>query len=320
MEHMKALIFDGNLKLVEQPRPECAPDDCLVQVLRAGICNTDLEITKGYFGFCGVLGHEFVGRVERSADRTLLGQRVVGEINVSCNRCEYCHKELGRHCPNRTVLGILNRDGAFRQYLTLPAQNLHVVPFSLSDDAAVFVEPLAAACEILDQLTISALHRVAVLGDGKLGLLIAMVLSHTGCDLTLIGKHPAKMERLRGYTVKSASLPSSTVQPKSFDIVVEATGSPQGLEMALGLIKPRGILVLKSTFHGQVALNSASIVVDEITIVGSRCGRFTPALQLLTEGKIDPTNLIDATFPLEGALEAFAMASRPGVLKVLLTP
>lgn len=317
---MKALIFDGSLKLVEQAPPQCSRDDCLVRVLRAGICNTDLEITKGYFGFRGVLGHEFVGRVEASADSTLFGQRVVGEINVSCNRCEYCRKRLGRHCPNRTVLGILNRDGAFRQYLTLPAQNLHVIPSSLSDDAAVFVEPLAAACEILDQLAISALHRVAVLGDGKLGLLIAMVLSQTGCDLTLIGRHPTKMERLRGYTVKCLSLPTCTVQPKSFDIVVEATGSPQGLEGALRLVKPRGTLVLKSTFHGQVALNSASIVVDEITIVGSRCGRFTPALQLLVESKVDPTKLIDASFALERSLEAFAMARRPGVLKVLLTP
>ena len=317
---MKGVFFDGQLKLVDLPKPEYASKEALIHLLKAGICNTDLEITKGYFGFKGVLGHEFVGIVEASRNPALVGRRVVGEINAACGRCEYCRKQLQRHCPSRSVLGILNRDGAFREYLTLPEENLHPVPDSISDEEAVFTEPLAAACEILDQVPVQSTDKVAVLGDGKLGLLIAMVLSRTGCHLSLIGKHPEKMKLVQAYQVEAVELGLAQSLSRGFDIVVEATGSPAGWSQALGLVKPRGTIVLKSTFHGQIAFNPARLVVDEITVIGSRCGRFEVALQWLKEKKIDPTKLLHHSLALERSLEAFQLARQPGVLKVLLQP
>jgi threonine dehydrogenase-like Zn-dependent dehydrogenase len=317
---MRALVFDGQLKLEDKPKPQFTGEECLVRVLRAGICNTDLEITRGYFGFNGVLGHEFVGVVEASLEATLIGKRVVGEINAACQHCEYCAQNLQRHCPNRTVLGILKRDGAFREYLTLPQQNLHLVPDTVSDEEAVFTEPIAAACEVVDQVEVGPSSSVIILGDGKLGLLIGMVLSQTGCSLTLVGKHANKMNLLSDYPIRQIPLDSAQSLPRVFDMVVEATGSPRGWELALRLVKPRGTLVLKSTFHGQMAFNPAPIVVDEITVIGSRCGRFEPALRLLEQKEIHPTRLLHKTLPLDRGQEAFEMAQMPGVLKVLLQP
>ena len=317
---MKAVVFDNSLRIEDQPKPLADGRECLIRLLKAGICNTDLEITKGYFGFTGVLGHEFVGVVESAPTAYLVGQRVVGEINAACQACDYCQKGLQRHCPERTVLGILRRDGAFREFLTLPEENLHVVPESISDDDAVFTEPIAAACEILDQVPIGPEDQVAVLGDGKLGLLIAMVLSRASCQLTLVGKHAAKMNLVKDYPLQRLTVDVATGLIRSFDVIVEATGSPQGWELALRLAKPRGTVVLKSTFHGQIAFNPAPIVVDEITVVGSRCGRFEAALALLKTGTIHPTRLLQHRLLLQQGLSAFELARRPGVLKVLLEP
>jgi threonine dehydrogenase-like Zn-dependent dehydrogenase len=315
---MKALVSDGQLQLQDRPKPEFTGQETLIRLIKAGICNTDLEITRGYFGFQGVLGHEFVGVVEASRTSSLVGRRVVGEINAACGECEYCQKGLGRHCPQRTVLGIVGRDGAFQEYFLLPEENLHLVPESVPDEAAVFVEPLAAACEILDQVSIQPHEKVAVLGDGKLGLLIAMVLSQTGCSLVLVGRHLAKMKLVDDYGVELRLEDCNEKRTRSFDYVVEATGSPSGWEQALRLVKPRGTIILKSTFHGQIAVNPALIVVDEITMVGSRCGRLEVAMELLKEKRVHPTRLLQFQFPLEKGLEAFEMAQQPGVLKVIL--
>jgi threonine dehydrogenase-like Zn-dependent dehydrogenase len=317
---MKAVVFDGALRVEDRKVPDLVGDESVIRLLKAGICNTDLEITRGYFGFKGVIGHEFVGIVEYSRDPSLLGKRVVGEINAACGRCDYCRKNLQRHCPSRTVLGIYNRDGAFQEYFKLPEENLHVVPDSVSDDEAVFMEPVAAACEVVDQVKFSPRMKVAVLGDGKLGLLIAMVLCQTGCQLSLIGKHEKKMSVVGDFPLTRVVLESTESLHREFDVVVEATGSPAGWDLALKLLKPRGTLVLKSTFHGQITANLTPIVVDEITLVGSRCGRFEPAFQLLESKKIQPARLLQHCFPLDDALRAFEIAQQPGVLKVLLQP
>ena len=321
---MKAVVFDRKLEVVEASKPVFTGDESLVRLVQAGICNTDIEITRGYFGFKGVPGHEFVGRVESSRTPSLVGARVVGEINAACSRCEFCRSGWDRHCPQRSVLGILNRDGAFREYFTLPERNLHPVPDSVSDDDAVFVEPVAAACEILDQVNIRALEKIAVLGDGKLGLLIAMVLAQakraTHPPLTLIGKHPEKMRLVEDLGVSTLQLRSAQTAARSFELVVEATGSPSGLDLALRLLKPRGTVVLKSTFHGRQSFDPASVVVDELTLLGSRCGRFEPALDLLVRKRIHPSRLIRDSLPLTKAIEAFRLAQSPGALKVLLHP
>jgi alcohol dehydrogenase len=317
---MKAVVFDGQLKVIESPMPVASGNECLIRLLKAGICNTDIEITRGYMGFRGVLGHEFVGVVEESANPIWIGKKVVGAINAGCGQCEYCRNKMRRHCPQRTVLGILNRDGVFRKYFTLPEENLHTVPESLSWDDAIFVEPLAAACEILDQIKISPLHRVAILGDGKLGLLITMVLALHSLRLTLIGKHPEKMERVKGLGVETVELHWMEEMVRSFNVVIDATGSPKGWEQALKLVKPRGTIVLKSTFQAPFSFNPAPLVIDELTLVGSRCGRFEAALQLLRERTLKPSRLLDATLPLDAALEAFSLAQKPGILKVALVP
>ena len=321
---MKAVVFDRKLEVVDVSKPVFTGGESMVRLIQAGICNTDLEITRGYFGFKGVLGHEFVGRVESSRTPSLVGARVVGEINAACTRCEYCRSGWGRHCPRRSVLGILNRDGAFREVFSLPDQNLHPVPDSVSDDDAVFVEPVAAACEILDQVDIHKVEKIAVLGDGKLGLLITMVLAQarttTQPPLTLIGKHPGKMRLVEDSGVRTLDPRSAQTASRSFELVVEATGSPSGLDLALQLLKPRGTVVLKSTFHGKQSFNPASLVVDEITLLGSRCGRFEPALDLLARKQIQPSRLICDALPLTKAPEAFQLAQSPGALKVLLHP
>ncbi len=317
---MKALRFEQNeLKLAEVGLPRRA-GEALVRVTTAGICNTDLEIVRGYAGFSGTLGHEFVGVVEESPDPLQVGRRVVGEINAGCGACELCQRNDPRHCLNRTVLGIRTRDGAFAEYLSLPLQNLLVVPENVSDRQAVFTEPLAAACEILNQVAISPGHRVAVIGDGKLGQLIARVLATTGCDLILIGKHAGKLELAAKAGIQTTALGDLTIDPSArFDRVVEASGTAAGLQLALDLVRARGAIILKSTFHGDVTLNTSRIVVDEISVIGSRCGRFEKALALLEAGKVDVEPLIASQFQLADGVAAMAEAARPGVLKVLLT-
>jgi alcohol dehydrogenase len=314
---MRALAYDGQLRLVEDyPRPEPLPEEALVRVKLAGICNTDLEIVHGYMGFQGVLGHEFVGVVEECVGKSLVGQRVVGEINCYCGECPTCLAGAPTHCPHRTTLGIWGRDGAFADYLSLPVANLHIVPEAVSDEAAVFVEPLAAALEILEQIQVKPTDRVVVLGDGKLGLLVAQVLGLTGCDLVVGGRHEEKLTILqrRGIDARLANeLPTEKA-----DVVVDCTGHPRGFAAARGLVKPRGTLVLKSTFHGDVEVNLSMLVVDEITLIGSRCGPFAPALHLLERGLVDVESLVSVTCPLDEGLAAFERAQEKGILKVLL--
>jgi alcohol dehydrogenase len=314
---MRALIYDGQLRLAKDyARPVPPPGEALVRVRLAGICNTDLEIVRGYMGFRGVLGHEFVGVVEECADGSLVGQRVVGEINCYCGQCPTCRAGAPPHCPNRTTLGIWGRDGAFADYLSLPVANLHTVPEAVSDEAAVFVEPLAAALQILEQVQVKPTDRVVVLGDGKLGLLVAQVLGLTGCDLVVGGRHEEKLSVLRRRGI-DARLADALPADKA-DVVVDCTGHPSGFSAARGLVKPRGTLVLKSTFHGDVEVNLSMLVVDEITLIGSRCGAFAPALRLLERGLIDVRSLISATYPLDEGPAAFEQAQKKGTLKVLL--
>lgn len=306
--------------MAEIPSPSRA-DEAVVRVTLAGVCNTDLEIARGYAGFRGTLGHEFVGVVESAPGAPeLTGRRVVGEINAGCGACELCLAGDARHCPARTVLGIVGRDGAFAELLQLPAVNLLPVPDEVPDERAVFTEPLAAACGITERVNVAPDSRVAVIGDGKLGLLCAQALKIlTGASVTLVGRHPSKLDiaRRRGVeTVKSDELPSSYT--RAFDVTVEASGSPTGFETALRLLRPRGTLVLKSTFHGTTELDAAPVVVDEISIVGSRCGRFAPALELLARDAVETDALVHEEFPLSEGVRAMERAAAPGVLKVLL--
>jgi 2-desacetyl-2-hydroxyethyl bacteriochlorophyllide A dehydrogenase len=320
---MKALRFqDDGLRVTDVPLPTRA-GEALVRVRLAGVCNTDLEIARGYAGFEGTLGHEFVGKVESAPGAPdLEGKRVVGEINAGCGRCELCRAGDARHCPARTVLGIVGRDGAFAEFLQLPTHSLLAVPDEVTDERAVFTEPLAAACAITERVRFEPETRVAVVGDGKLGLLCAQALKAlTGAGVTLTGRHEAKLDiaRRRGVrVVKADELPACF--DRAFDVTVEASGSPGGFETALRLLRPRGTLVLKSTFHGTTELNAAPIVVDEIQIVGSRCGRFRPALELLRRGAVDVDSLVHEEFPLSEGIRALEHAAAPGVLKVLLRP
>jgi threonine dehydrogenase-like Zn-dependent dehydrogenase len=318
---MKALRFDEEgLRVAEVPSPSRV-GEASVRVTLAGVCNTDLEIARGYAGFRGTLGHEFVGVVESAPGAPeLVGRRVVGEINAGCGACGLCLAGDARHCPARTVLGIVGRDGAFAETLQLPAANLLPVPDEVPDERAVFTEPLAAACGITERVRVERGARVAVIGDGKLGLLCAQALKIlTGASVTLVGRHPSKLDiaRRRGVeTVKSDETPSFFA--RAFDVTVEASGSPSGFETALKLLRPRGTLVLKSTFHGTTELNAAPVVVDEISIVGSRCGRFAPALELLARDAVEVDALVHEEFPLSEGVRAFERAAAPGVLKVLL--
>ena len=316
---MRALLYDHGLRYdLAYPLPELPPGEALVRVRMAGICNTDLEIMRGYMGFRGVLGHEFVGDVVQAPDPTWVGKRVVGDINAACYVCETCRSGNHTHCPNRTTLGIQGRDGAFADFLRLPLANLYIVPDALPDEKAVFVEPLAAACEILAQARIRPTDRVVVVGDGKLGLLVAAVLRLTGAELTLIGRHAHKLALAQAWGVAVCDAQADPL-PHQADVVVECSGSITGFTLARQLVRPRGFLVLKSTIAAGLTLNLSSWVVDEITVVGSRCGPFAPALRLLAAGLVDPTPLISAQYAFSDCEAALARAAMPGVLKVLLT-
>jgi threonine dehydrogenase-like Zn-dependent dehydrogenase len=313
---MLALYFDGQPAVKELPRPAPGPGEVLVRVHLAGICRTDLEVLKGYHGFKGIMGHEFVGEVAAPKDSPWLGQRVVGEINLGCGACDLCRRGLAGHCRQRRVLGLKDHDGAFAPYLTLPAANLHAVPSLVPDVLAVFTEPLAAALRVLETVPVSPAARVLVVGDGSLGLQISWVLALSGAEIHLAGHHPEHLAlaRPRGVeTFLAADLP-----PGDYDIVVEASGSPTGLELGLTRVRPRGTVVMKSTYVGRYPLDPAVLVVPEVSLVGCRCGPFAGALRLLRDGRVDPRPLIDRTFPLAKGLEALAWAQRPGVLKVLL--
>jgi len=316
---MRALYFDKKLHYrPDVPDPIPPPGEALIRTRLTGVCNTDLEIVRGYLGFTGVLGHEFVGEVVRADDAPhLVGQRVVGEINAYCGECPTCRRGDTTHCPHRTSLGISGRDGAMADYFTLPTHLLYPLPESLPDEWAVFTEPLAAAMEITDKIHCHPTDRVVVLGDGKLGLLIAQVLQLTGCDLLAIGRHQSKLAILERRGIRTQISDDKT--EAGADMVVEATGSAGGFATARALVRPRGTVVMKSTFHGDVSLDLSRVVVDEVVVVGSRCGPFLPALRLLEQRLVDVEPLIHSTFPLSDGLAAFEQAAAPGVLKVLLS-
>lgn len=317
---MKALRVEKSRIAVRDVELPVRGQEGVVRVLLSGICNTDLEIARGYAGFMGTIGHEFVGVVEDSPDGKLVGQRVVGEINAGCGECELCIAGDMRHCPGRTVLGIVGRDGAHAEFLRLPLINLIPVPEKIADEHAVFAEPLAAACGIMERTSVSKDKNVAVIGDGKLGLLCAQALALTGAPVLLIGKHPEKLRIAERRGIETATARNATKRKREFDVVVEASGSASGFTTALGLLRPRGVLVLKSTFHGTTKINAASIVVDEISIIGSRCGRFAPALDLLRKGAIDVDSLISEEYPLRDGVLAMERAGKKGILKVFLRP
>jgi threonine dehydrogenase-like Zn-dependent dehydrogenase len=331
---VRALVFRNNVLTLEQsyPLPDLQSGEALIRVVMAGICNTDLEITRGYLAFQGVLGHEFVGIVEAvhegpgaSPPTYLIGKRVVGEINAACHRsdCAYCRQNMFSHCPDRTTLGIVNRDGAFAEYLILPVANLHLVPENVSDEEAVFVEPLAANFEILEQMHIKPSERVVVLGDGKMGQLAVQVLALSGCDVTMVGKHEEKLALVNQRGIQTRLLEevegTQSMAPASrVDLVVECTGSAQGLELAMRMVRPRGTVILKSTVADKTTLDMAPIVIDEIRVQGSRCGPFSPAIRALSQRTVDVHPLISAHYSLDEGLAAFEYAAQEGVLKVLV--
>jgi threonine dehydrogenase-like Zn-dependent dehydrogenase len=311
-------LEDRTLRLRhDAPLPSPRSGEALVRVRYAGVCGTDLELTRGYYPYAGVPGHEFVGRVEAAAGAEgWIGRRVVGEINAACHACEACRAGRTTHCENRTVLGIKARDGAFAEYLALPVENLHEVPPGVPDEVAVFAEPLAAALEIQRQVAIGPAERVAVIGDGRLAQLVAQTLALTGCDLVVVGRHEAKLARLAALGIRTCA--AADLPGRRLDVAVECTGNPSGFALARRALRARGTLVLKSTYAGELTLDASSLVVDEITLVGSRCGPFGPALGLLADGRIDVAGLVHARHPLSDALAAFERAARPGVLKVLV--
>lgn len=322
---MLAVVFDhqpvegSQLRLDEAyPEPQPAPGEVRIRTILAGICNTDLEIVRGYAGFRGVLGHEFVGVVDQAEDPAWQGRRVVGEINAACGDCPTCRAGRPTHCPHRTTLGIHGRDGVLAEYFCLPAGILHPVPDAVSDEAAVFIEPLAAACEILEQIHIHPSDRVVVVGDGKLGLLVAQTLALTGCRLTVVGRHEAKLAILATRGI--ATQIGDDGLAASADVVVDCTGHPDGFLTARAMVRPRGTLVIKSTYHGPVQVDLSGTVVDELGLVGSRCGPLLPALRLLSQQLVDVLPLIEAEYPLVDALAAFEHAAGRGALKVLIRP
>ena len=298
----------------DYPSPQPGDGEVPVRVITAGVCETDLQLIKGYMGFRGVLGHEFVGVAE---DGPFQGQRVVGEINCACGECDWCRDGMSNHCPNRSVIGILNRDGAFAQTVSVPQENLHLVPDSVTDDEAVFTEPLAAAFQIPDQLNLDAFDNAIVLGDGRLGNLCAQVISQAGCDVTVIGKHAAKLSVLDDLGISTVHL-SDIVLERDADLVVDCTGSPTGLETACQLVRPRGTIVLKTTVAGDTGPSLAPVVIDEITLVGSRCGPFDVALKALKRRDVHVAPLISARFPLKDIDKAIKAARTAPNLKVLL--
>ncbi len=317
---MRALrVADGRTTLTDVATPE-ARGEALVRVTLSGICNTDLEIARGYAGFQGTIGHEFVGVVEDPGGGSLArGTRVVGEINAGCGTCVLCAAGDSRHCATRTVLGIVGRDGAHADFLRIPARNLLPVPTGIRDEAAVFVEPLAAACGVLERCPMPPGTRVAVIGDGKLGLLCAMVLHAEGLAPLLVGKHTSKLAIARARDIETSSIEDARSRGRIFDVVVEASGGASGFQLALDLLRPQGTLVLKSTFHGATPIDAARVVVEEINVIGSRCGRFAPALDLLARGAVDLTSLVSEVMSIDRAEQALERAAAPGILKVLLT-
>ena len=314
---MKAVhLHSGQVSIEELPPPQRLRGFAFIRMLAAGICNTDLELQRGYYHFEGVPGHEFVGQVLESDSTELIGRRVAGEINLSCSHCDFCAIGLSRHCSDRSVLGIVKHRGAFAELLALPDKNLHLIPSEISDEEAVFIEPLAAACEILDQVILPPAEKVAVLGDGKLGLLIAQVLHAHHAQVTVFGHHPNKLAIVAAHGI---AVSTSDEYPRGyFPLVIECTGSAAGLSNAIQMVRPRGTVIMKSTVHEKVTVDMAPVIVNEISLVGSRCGRFEPAIQLLRDRKIDIRPMLSAEFPLEQAPAAFAEAARKGVLKVLL--
>ena len=299
------------------PKPRRPDGYALIRLLRGGICNTDIELLRGYYGFAGTPGHEFVGEVVAADDPNLMGKRVVGEINLACRQCDWCRKGLGRHCPTRKVLGIVRHQGAFREFLTLPEANLRIVPMNLPGEAAVFAEPLAAACEILDQASFPRSAEIAVLGDGKLGLLVAQVLQAAGHRVHQFGRHRSKLAIAERAGV-STEIAGKRLPTAAYDWVVEATGSADGLRQAVQMTRPRGTVFMKSTVHGLVRFDTAPVIVHEISLVGSRCGRFEPALDLLASGRVRVMDMVSEELPLSKAADAFKLAQRRGVLKILL--
>jgi threonine dehydrogenase-like Zn-dependent dehydrogenase len=317
VKHMRALYFDGErARLVERPEPDLA-DRVGIRISLAGVCATDLEITRGYMDYRGILGHEFVGRVE-TGPAEWIGERVVAEINIACGRCASCREGLGRHCPTRSVIGILGADGAFAERIAMPLCNLHRVPDSVPDEAAVFTEPLAAAFEILEQIEVRPEHRVLVFGDGRLGLLISKVMKTTGASVTTIGKHSEKLALLSDLGIETCLLADWEVSSAPGDIVVEATGSPKGFAQAVSATRPRGYLVLKSTVAHAGEIDLTPLVIHEIQVVGSRCGPFAPALAALANGSVRVSELISERFGIDRGEEALREAGKSGVLKVLI--
>lgn len=313
---MQALYCDGALKLADLPQPAPVPGEVLIRVLLAGVCRTDLEVLRGYRQFTGIPGHEFVGVVEGPGDSPWLGRRVTGEINIACGSCDLCHRGLPRHCRQRQVLGIKDRAGTFARYMTLPIANLHAVPDNLADEVAVFTEPLAAALAVTEAVSNLAESRALVVGDGALGLLSAFVLALHGAHVDLAGHYPEHLRLAEPYGVRGFL--ESDLEGRDYDVIIEASGSPSGLALALERVRPRGAVVLKSTYKGQFPLETAALVVPEVRLIGSRCGPFPPALRIMARGWIDPRPLISGRFPLAEGVAALDFAQQPGVLKVLL--
>jgi threonine dehydrogenase-like Zn-dependent dehydrogenase len=314
---MKAVIFDGQLHVDDVPIPQREPGEALIKVTGAGICNTDIEITRGYIpGFKGILGHEFIGFVEAADDKAIVGQRVTAEINFACGKCEFCRQDLGRHCVNRTVLGIVNRNGAFAEYVVVPRENVVEIPAEIADDDALFIEPLAAALEILDQVSLSPASSVLLLGDGKLALLIALSLQTCGCAFLVVGKHTEKLSFFKNLGIETVLL--NDFKKSRFDVVIEASGNPSAFAFGLECVKPRGKFVLKSTYAKNFPFNPAPIVVNEITLIGSRCGVFYKAMEFMLDHDPPLHEFISAEFPIDQAIAAFEYSKRPDALKVAL--
>jgi threonine dehydrogenase-like Zn-dependent dehydrogenase len=317
---MQALYLDNNsvIFLDDYPKPSVGKEQTIIQVIYAGICSTDLELVKGYAGFSGVPGHEFVGVVEQSEDVNWIGQRVVGEINLGCAECAVCLGHGTAHCPHRTVLGIIKKDGAFADYLTLPMANLHQVPGTIEDRVAVFTEPLAAALRIREQVVVPPSERIAVVGPGKLGLLIGQVMALNGTEVIMLGRRPESLDFAQGLGLKTDLVDAAL--DNSFGFVIEATGNEEGLANSLRIAKPQGTLVMKSTFSGLANIDLTKLVVGELSVIGSRCGPFEPALRLLSRGAIEVESMIEAEYSLVDGIKAFEHATRPGARKILLKP
>ena len=316
---MQALIYNNKLTYVsDYPKPVADNGEAVIKVQLAGICATDLEIVKGYMGFEGILGHEFVGIVESAQESRWLGKRVVGSINAACRTCTTCLSQGPEHCPTRTVLGIFKRDGVFAEYVTLPEANLFEVPAKVSDQEAVFVEPLAAAVKILEQVPVRPTAKTAVVGPGRLGILIGQVLAINGTDVTMLGRSESSLSFSKKLGLSTAYV--HEISDDSYDFVVEATGNPEGFSQSLRIIRPGGTIILKSTFASKKSIDLTKVVVAEINMVGSRCGPFAPALRLLAHGKVSVMPLIEAQYNLEDGLQAFQKAALPGTKKILLKP